>query len=171
MDEQATTQTAPAADAPQEETLVFSTVRFGEVTIPKSRVLSFPRGLVGMPSAKNFVFLHQEDANSPFFWMQSVDDPRLAFVVCEPQLFFPGYTVPLSGEEQQFLGIQKAEDGTACVILVVPSDPREITANLRGPIIINSDQRVGVQLVLAGDEYPTRAPLFQAEEGGAACSS
>ena len=59
-----------------------------------------------------------------------------------------------------------------CVILVVPNDPKQITANLRGPIVINPELRLGIQLVLAGEEFPVHAPLFPEEaEGGESCSS
>ncbi len=169
MDEQAV---APDVEDASETLVAFDTVRFGEVSVPESRVMDFPRGLVGMPSARRFVFLHREETEGPFFWMQSADDPRLAFVVCEPQRFFPDYSVPLTIEDQELLGIHTVEDGMACVILVVPSDPRQITANLRGPIAINPEKRCGIQLVLAGEEFPVRARLFATqEEAEMRCSS
>ncbi len=171
MDEQAVAQ--DVATNTGEETITLSTPRFGEVTVEKSRILDFPRGLVGLPDACQFVFLHLEEAAAPFFWLQCVDDPGLAFVVCEPQSFFPDYQVPLTREEQEFLAIQETEEGLVCLILVVPEDPRKITANLRGPLVVNVEARRGMQLLLTGDEYPTKAPLFRdpTVEGGAACSS
>ena len=156
------------------EEITFETLRFGPVTVATSHVIEFPRGLIGMPDSTRFVFLHQEDddGQGPFFWMQCVDDPVLAFVVCEPQIFFPGYHVPLSTAEQRELGIAQEADGLVCVILVVPEDPRQITANLRGPIVINTEAAVGFQLVLQGDAYSVKEPLFTAPvEGGATCSS
>ena len=169
MDEQVMT---PEVKDAGETLVVFDTARFGEVSVPESRVMNFPRGLVGMPAARRFVFLHLEEGEGPFFWMQSADDPRLAFVVCEPQQFFPDYSVPLTTEDQELLGIGKVQDGMACVILVVPSDPRQITANLRGPIVINPEECCGIQLVLAGEDFPVRAHLFGThEEGEARCSS
>lgn len=164
MDEQLTaTQEA--------ERVAIATTRFGEVEVPVERILEFPRGLVGLPHARRFVFLHEEAESGPFFWMQSADDPNLAFVVCEPRHFFPEYVVPLSKEDQAALAVKNPEDGLVCVILVVPQDPKEITANLRGPLVVNPETSVGVQLVLAGDDYPVRAPLFAASKGGAECSS
>lgn len=155
-----------------EEHITFQTLRFGEVTVSAERILAFPRGLVGLGGARRFVFFHPEDDTGPFFWMQAVDDPGLAFVVTEPQNFFPDYQVPLGKEEQSTLGLLSQEEGVVCVILVVPEDPRHITANLRGPLVINMNTRVGLQLVLAGDEFSVREPLFQAPgEGAQRCSS
>ncbi len=155
----------------QENCVSFNTLRFGEVSVSDARIVEFPRGLVGLPQAQRFVFLHQGDAPGAFYWMQAVDDPALAFVVCEPQIFFPDYRVSLTTEQQKELGIAGPEDGLVCVILVVPQDPRQITANLRGPIVINPACQLGFQLVLAGEEYPVKKRLFaMGEEGGAACS-
>ncbi|MFQ5654710.1 MAG: flagellar assembly protein FliW [Planctomycetota bacterium] len=169
MDEQTLAQEAATGEEPGAVT--FPTRRFDEVTVSEDRILSFDRGLVGLPDTKRFVFLHAEGTPGPFFWMQSVDDPALAFVVTEPQLFFPDYKVVLGKAEQQELGIGRCEEGLVCVILVVPDDPSRISANLRGPIVINMERRVGIQLVLAGEEYPVKAALFpSAEEGGAECS-
>ncbi|MEM7263278.1 MAG: flagellar assembly protein FliW [Planctomycetota bacterium] len=158
------------------ETVTVSTVRFGDIELAESRILTFPKGLVGLPNAKRFTFLHDEECPGLFFWMQSLDDPALAFVVCEPQQFFPSYIVSLSQSEQDELGIHSEEEGMVCVILVVPEDPAQITANLRGPVVLNVEERRGLQLILAGDDYPVDAPLFngqevEATEGGAACSS
>ncbi len=163
---------APEVKKSEGEAVTFSTQRFGEVTVPSERVVNFPRGLVGLPQAQRFVFLHAEETPGTFFWMQSVVDPALAFVVCEPQIFFPDYRVPLSREDQIALGIEQVEDGLVCVILVVPDDPKQITANLRGPLVINTERRIGFQLVLAGEAYPVRGLLFEAsQEGESRCSS
>ena len=170
MDEQAVA--AESATEPGQDSLTFQSVRFGEVTIQRERILSFPRGLIGFPGAQDFVFLHQEEGKGPFFWLQSVTDPGLAFVVTEPQHFFPEYRVPLTREEQAFLEISSADDGVVCLILVVPEDSSQITANLRGPLVVNVETRRGMQLVLQGDEFPTKALLFaRSEEGDAQCSS
>ena len=153
-------------------TITFPSNHFGEITVPEDRVLEFPRGIVGMPEARRFVFVHDEDGVGPFFWLHSVDNPNLVFAVCEPHAFFPTYSVPLGIEEQELLGIENAESGVVCLILVVPEDPSKITANLRGPVIVNVESRRGMQLILAGDDYPVQALIFSENaKGEAECSS
>ncbi len=174
MDDQAVVK--DAKDTEGTSRLVFPTVRFGEVTVAANTLLHFPRGMVGFPKAQRFVFLHDEGVPGPVFWMQSVDDPALSFLVCEPMPFFPDYEIELEAIEQTLLGIRNDDDALVCVILVVPEDPKKITANLRGPVVINTETRTGIQLVLAGDQYPVKAPLLTREketvgEGGEACSS
>ena len=52
------------------------------------------------------------------------------------------------------------EDLSTAVILTIPSDdPAGITANLRGPLLMNPRTRLCKQVVLS-DEMPTRHPLF-----------
>ena len=172
MDERETYTEVQVGTEATADRVTFTTLRFGEVSVPKERVLAFPRGLVGLGKCRRFVFFHPEEDTGPFFWMQAVDDPALAFVVTEPQNFFPEYQVPLGKEEQNTLQLLAEEDGVVCVILVVPEDPRHITANLRGPLVINMSARVGLQLVLSGDEYSVREPLFQTPgQGAQKCSS
>ncbi len=169
MDEQAVVKEAEGTGK-----LVFPTVRFGEVTVAANTLLHFPRGIVGLPKAQRFVFLHNEGAPSPVFWMQSIDDPSLAFLVCEPTPFFPDYEIELDSSDQTLLGIRSENEALVCVILVVPEDPKKITANLRGPLIVNTETRTGLQLVLSDDDYSVKTPLVvdgeAVEEGGEACS-
>jgi len=170
MEEQRVIQ--DATDDGGGEQITLQSSRFGEFTLPVSRLLSFPRGVVGFPDARQFVFLHTDDGDGPFFWMQSVENPDLAFIVCEPRSFFPEYEVPLTTGERSLLEIEREDDGLVCVILVVPEDPSAITANLRGPLVINSRRRLGFQLVLSGDEFPVKASLFPATAGEeVSCSS
>ena len=92
--------------------------------------------------------------------------------------FFPDHEISLEESDQTLLGIRTDDEALVCVILVVPEDPSQITANLRGPVVINTETRTGIQLVLAGDQYPVKAPLISKQketetvgEGGEACSS
>ncbi|MGA1534295.1 MAG: flagellar assembly protein FliW [Planctomycetota bacterium] len=176
MDDQAVIKESNGEE--QSGQLVFPTARFGEVTVAANTLLHFPRGMVGLPEARQFVFLHDEGTPGPVFWMQSIDDPSLAFLVCEPEPFFPGYEIELEEADQALLCIEQEAEALVCVLLVVPEDPSGITANLRGPVVINRRTRTGVQLILVGEEYSTRAPLFggaapgeTVTEGGAECSS
>jgi len=172
MDEQVVIR--PATSPERTGRLVFPTARFGEVTVAANTLLHFPRGIVGLPHAQRFVFLHDEGAPGPVFWMQSIDDPALAFLVCEPKPFFPDYEIELGPAEQALLGLTDVGEAIVCVILVVPTDPSRITANLRGPLVIHTGTRTGVQLVLEGEQYPVRAPLLPAVRtdgtGGGKCS-
>jgi len=145
------------------------TSRFGEIDIPDEKAISFPDGVIGFREATRFVIFDCTE-DGIFKWLQSCDRPELAFVICQANLIVPGYQVILGEKERALLGLEKADDAAVCVILMIPGDPKEATANLLGPIIMNSETRTGLQLVLVNPDYSARHPLFGGQKGQA-CSS
>jgi flagellar assembly factor FliW len=100
------------------------------------------------------------DTAAPFKWLQSLDEPALAFVIIDPDLVLTTYRIEVSAEAMAEVRAQEQDDLSTAVILTIPSDnPAHITANLRGPLLMNSRTRLCKQLVLS-DEVPTRHPLF-----------
>lgn len=122
-------------------------------------MLTFPSGLLGFPESRRYVILDHDTA-VPFKWLQSLDEPALAFVIIDPDLVLTTYRVEVSAEAMDEVQAQGAEDLSTAVILTIPSDdPSRITANLRGPLLMNPRTRLCKQVVLS-DEVPTRHPLF-----------
>ncbi len=138
------------------------TTRFGTVNINDDRVITFPKGLLGFPQHTRFCLLEPgEDAC--FFWLQSMDDPQLAFVVTDPSLFVPDYSVSIRPEQMDDLGLKALEEAQAFVI--VNKVDRTLTGNLQGPLVINTKTRQGEQLVLAEKRWTTRHTLVQLGAG------
>jgi len=138
------------------------TTRFGTVNINDDRVITFPKGLLGFPRHTKFCLLEPgEDAC--FFWLQSMDDPQLAFVVTDPSLFVPDYSVSIRPEQMEELGLRALEEAQAFVI--VNKVDRTLTGNLQGPLVINTKTRQGEQLVLAEKRWTTRHTLVQLGAG------
>ena len=73
------------------------TTRFGKLTVEDDRVMTFPHGLLGFPEQGRFALIQTGEENY-FFWLQSVDEPSLAFVVTDPSIFFKDYEVPIREE-------------------------------------------------------------------------
>src|SRR3954466_14478986 len=86
--------------------------RFGRLSVDDERVISFPKGLLGFPDHRRFALIQTGEENY-FFWLQSVDEPNLAFVVTDPTIFFKGYEVPLREETRQELRLDDAEADAA----------------------------------------------------------
>lgn len=130
--------------------------RFGSFDVADDSIIRFPAGLLGFPDSQRYVIL-DHDTEAPFKWLQSIDEPGLAFVILDPAIFHTDYHVSVPAD---ILAEMNNEDLALAVILTIPSDdPAQITANLRGPLVMNHKTRLGVQLVLS-EEYPTRYPLF-----------
>lgn len=133
--------------------------RFGTFDIKDESILTFPSGLLGFPDRRRYVIL-DHDTEAPFKWLQSLDEPALAFVIIDPGLFLADYRIEASGEAMSEVQGGETEEMATAVILTIPSDdPGRITANLRGPLLMNPRTKLCKQLVLS-DEFPTRHPLF-----------
>lgn len=136
-----------------------TSTRFGLFEVPDERIVSFPSGLLGFPDHQRYVIL-DHDAEAPFKWLQSIEEPDLAFVFMDPALFHPDYHIDIPADALTEIKDEESEALTVVVILTIPSDdPGRITANLRGPLLISHKTRLGKQLVLS-EELPTRHPLF-----------
>jgi flagellar assembly factor FliW len=145
----------------QEEMLAIQTSRFGELSVPKSSVIEFPSGLVGMGECKSFVLLEYK---APFSWLQSVENPSLAFVVIDGSEFISnfGMRIPKDSRECDF----KDDDEIASlVIITVRPNPKETTANVKGPLFVNLRNRRGVQWIYDDSRLSARYPLWSEEKG------
>lgn len=134
------------------------TTRFGVVEIAEDRVITFPKGLLGFGQMKRYCLLEPGN-DSCFFWLQSLDDPTLAFVVTDPSFFVPEYSVPF--REEQMLGLNLARLEDAQVFVIVNKVDQQLTGNLQGPLVINTLTRTGEQVVLAEKRWTTRHPLVR----------
>ena len=102
------------------------------------------------------------DTDAPFKWLQCVEEPQLAFVILDPALFKPDYQVTITTDALIEIQKQESDEISIVTILTIPSDdPTAVTANLRGPLVMNHRTRLCKQLVLPED-LPTRYPLFAA---------
>lgn len=144
------------------------TTRFGVIDIAEDRVITLPKGLLGFPRATRFCLLEPGD-DACFFWLQSVDEPSLAFVVTDPSLFVTDYSVPLRPEQMSELGLSRLED--AQVFVIVNKVDQQLTGNLQGPLVINTLTRSGDQLVLAEKRWTTRHPLVRVGAAARAASA
>jgi flagellar assembly factor FliW len=131
------------------------TTRFGEIEVPEGDVIHLPSGLIGFPELKQYVLL-DHDKDSPFKWFQSLEDGAIAFVLIDPLLFNPEYVAEVTDAELSELDVQSEEDLVISVIVTVPSNPQNMTANLKAPLIFNLKNRRGKQVILNTSAYTTR---------------
>jgi flagellar assembly factor FliW len=139
------------------------TSRFGPMEVDDTRVIQFPRGILGFPRFKNYVLI-QPEPDSTFYWLQSVEAADLAFVVTDPLLFVPDYTVPLREETRTDLGLNDLSEANVLVIVNKVADT--LTANLQGPLVIHSATRVAAQIVISEKKYQTRHPIVHLQRAG-----
>jgi flagellar assembly factor FliW len=121
-----------------------STSRFGQIEVGEDRVIRFPVGLLGFPQLNRYVLIDYKD--TPLKWLQSVDDPEVAFIVTDPKTVAGEGTITLGDDVVRFLQIEREDD--LAVLLMLRVDGENVVANLNGPLAINSSRMLGVQAVL-----------------------
>jgi flagellar assembly factor FliW len=147
-----------------DEGLTFNTLRFGQVTVPLTRIVDFVSPILGFEGLKQFAILdHDED--SPFKWLQSVEDADLAFVITNPTIFGIAYEFVIPEDAVSLLGIEKAEDTLVFTLVTIPdNDPVKMTANLLGPLVVNQYTRKAMQVILSDNkQYSTKVRLLTDE--------
>lgn len=136
------------------------TTRFGALEIDPQTIIHFPFGLLGFPRQKDYVIL-DHDKEIPLKWLQAIDEPDLAFVIIDPLLLMPDYEVDIDDQDLEDLQVQELKNLVLLAIVTVPPGaPEQMTVNLKGPVLVNSENRWAKQLVLVNRPYQTRHPLF-----------
>lgn len=125
----------------------------------ESRIISLHRGLLGFPNYTKYAII-QVGGESIFLWLQSTEEPELAFVVTDPSAFFADYSVCVDEDTKSELGWE-ASDEPVLLVVCNQADGRT-TANMVGPIVINPRTRSAVQVVLTGHKWTTREQLLAA---------
>ncbi|MCA9788512.1 MAG: flagellar assembly protein FliW [Cyanobacteria bacterium HKST-UBA05] len=153
--------------------VTLETSRFGVVEIEENSVLSFYKPILGFERLNRFTLLdHQPD--SPFKWLQSIEDGELAFVVTHPGLFGIHYEFEIPDAAVEALDIQDVAEVLVLSLVTIPEqDPSQMTANLTAPIVINQRNYRAMQLVLDSDKYGLKTPLLGHLEvlSGEACEA
>ncbi len=136
------------------------TNRFGDIEIDDSRVVHFKDGIPAFEDEHEFVILPY-DEDSPYYFMQSLKSPELAFVLTVPFLFFPDYAIEIDDDTVKKLEIQNQEKVELYSLLTIPNGSvRYMTANLLAPIVINGENMQAKQIVMDKSNYKTKHRLF-----------
>ncbi|SDC72579.1 MULTISPECIES: flagellar assembly protein FliW [unclassified Candidatus Frackibacter] len=138
------------------------TTRFGKIEIDPDEVISFKQGLYGFKDNKEFILLMDDE--TPFCWLQAIDNPDLAFVVTEPWNYCEDYEFDLDNEVKKELKIEEKQDVLVVNIVVVSDNLQDMTMNLKAPVIINKNEQIAKQIILDDDDYSVKYKLFNDEE-------
>ncbi|WP_134683496.1 flagellar assembly protein FliW [Brevibacillus migulae] len=121
--------------------------------------LFFEEGLPGFQSLQFFQLL-QEDPDSPFFALQSMEDESVSFWVVNPFVFFADYEFTLQESSKQNLKLE-GQSPVFVLNVVTVRESGEVTVNLKAPIVVNQEKRMARQVILNDEKYAVRQPLFQ----------
>ncbi|UCC43452.1 MAG: flagellar assembly protein FliW [Candidatus Zixiibacteriota bacterium] len=137
-----------------------STARFGDVEVPRDKLITMERPILGFESLKRFCLVEVEELK-PFLWLQSTDQTKVAFLVVNPAVICPDYRIEINSNEIAELQVSNAESVETYVIVTIPDDPRRMSVNLQGPVLINSENNRAKQLVLVNSGYEVQQSVLE----------
>ena len=120
------------------------TTRFASIEIEPDDILFFRNGLIGFEDCRHWVLLADSE-NSSIAWLQSMQHSDVALPVVSPRRFVTGYQVRLEPTDVDMLQLSEVEQ--AFVLSVVSRNEESLTLNLRAPLVINLDRRIGSQVI------------------------
>lgn len=134
---------------------------YGEVTVEERQLLRFPSGLFGFERMEHFALL--DSTAPPFLWLQSLDDPGLAFILVNPYLVVREYVLDIDPLELREIGDPPEEDLLVFAIVTIAQEENRVSCNLQGPVIINRRARLGRQAISLDSRWSIRHSLLEKE--------
>ncbi len=135
---------------------------FGEIEIAEEKIITFENGIIGFPDLKRFTLLHDEargtDAGIRF--LQSIEEPGFAMPVMDPLIVKPDYDPEVNDELLAAAGKITPENLLVLVTVTVPKDLTKMTVNLQGPFVINVEEHKACQVIVEGEDYPVKFPVY-----------
>lgn len=147
--------------------MLVKTKYFGEIDLGEDKIITFPNGIFGFEDCKKYTILYNnENGERPSIsWLQSLEVQGLALPVISPDLVYKDYNPSINDDLLQALGQVNEENMIVLLTLTVPKDVTKMTTNLKAPIIINCDTKVGCQIVAENEEYVIKYPVYEQLNG------
>ncbi len=138
----------------------FNTLRFGKIDVDEKKIVHFKEGIPAFENEHEFLIIPY-DEESPYYFMQSLKTPELAFLITTPFIFFPEYVIEIDDETLDELKIKNQEDVMLYSLITIPNGSvRYMTANLLAPVVINTENMQAKQIVMEKTRYTTKHRLF-----------
>lgn len=122
----------------------------GELTIEGKHIFTFPEGILGFENLHEFVLV-SEESTAPFRWLLSVENPAIGFPVLSPWHITLGYEIDITGLE--------IENAIVLVIITLADENKQMTANMRAPLVFDINNQTGYQVMLESNDLTTNYPV------------
>ena len=126
------------------------TTRFDAVEINLDDLLLLPNGLLGVEHCRHWVLLEDVE-NDAVGWLQSATHPEVAMAVISPRRFVPDYQLRVTRGQLTPLELEAVDQ--AYILALVSKNHGQLTLNLKAPLIVNLQRRLGRQII-ANDDQP-----------------
>ncbi|MDD5789364.1 MAG: flagellar assembly protein FliW [Spirochaetia bacterium] len=136
------------------------TKTMGTVTVDENQIVTFPNGLYGFEEYHRYAIIEAE--YQPFYWLQSLDEKNLAFIIVDPFLLVSDYELDIDDRTLCEIGIDSPGDVILFAIITIPADGSAVTANLQGPVVINRKNSLALQVILSDSKWTTKHNIIKA---------
>ncbi len=138
-----------------------NTKAYGAIDIDEKQVLHFPAGIFGFESLRDFALLDAQQ--QPFFWLQSLEVEKIAFILIDPIIFRSDYKLEINKRELEEIGLKGKDDKNILLfsIVTIPVDQNKMTANLQGPVVINKENKMGRQFISTCSDWKVRHNIIE----------
>ncbi|MGR3178539.1 MAG: flagellar assembly protein FliW [Candidatus Anammoxibacter sp.] len=144
--------------------LTVNTNQFGEINVKPDNIITFVQPILGFDEFRKYVLI-EDQKFFPIQWIQSVENPELAFPIVNPGLLNIKYDIDIASTLISSLKLRNPDAVTIYTLLVIPSSRiDDVRTNLKAPIFINLEERLAVQVVYEDSKYPVRHFLFKGQE-------
>ena len=132
---------------------------FGPIEISERQIIAFPVGIFGFEELHEYALL--DAAQEGFYWLQSLDDAEIAFILLNPYDLRPDYVLEVPDEDLESIGYEQEEDILVFAVVTIPEDESKISANLQGPIVINRVTQLGRQSISLDPRWRTKHLILE----------
>lgn len=139
--------------------MLIKTKDFDFINVPEEDIINFPDGIYGFEEQNDYVLL-KNPINDWLMHLQSVSQADTRFLLIDPFIFFEDYKPELTEVVLSNLGVKSEDMLSFFCVAVIPDDPSKMTINLKSPVIINFNKRIGAQIILESNDYSVKTPLF-----------
>ncbi|MFH2137577.1 MAG: flagellar assembly protein FliW [Candidatus Omnitrophota bacterium] len=120
----------------------------------------FPEGLIGFSGCKQYV-IDEDKSKEPFFFLQSVENEKVGFIIINPKEFKSEYSVCLTDADKQALNVSSVDECDIFSIVFVPETSESMSVNLLAPLVVNKKSSIGRQVVLQDADYSVRHLILE----------
>lgn len=142
--------------------MLVKTRYFGEIDLTEDKIITFENGIMGFEDYKRYTILYdnEKDSSSVISWFQSLDEEKFALPVINPLVAKEDYNPTVEDNWLQELGELNEDNLVILLVMTIPSDIKEMSVNLKAPIIINSETRKGVQMIVENKDYEVKYKIY-----------
>lgn len=141
---------------------------FGVVEVENDAIYEFDDGLYGFEDDRKFAVFQKSIEDIPFLYLQSTENIVPCFLVFEPWELHPDYHPVLSKEDIEICGVDHVDDLIFLVIASVPTSIKDLSINIKSPVVLNPKTKKARQVILQNPDYAVRyLPFHQDGKAGA----